>query len=503
MARFRLLLLAFVWCFPFVRANAQDAYDNRVFTPAQMQQDFDQLRHTLENTHPGLYKHTDKPVMQHKMDSLQALLNQPMSFYRFYQVIATLITDVKCEHTSCEPYPHQQFMQHLLDWKVIPLVIKFNHDKAYVVVNRTKDTSIHLGDEVCFINHQNVDSLEHALFQYVPTEGNMTTNKEDFLSTAMNFNYWYAMFIGRPDSFDIVFKSPDGKIKKRVWRDSLKLKGSGMNALKNPVNKRVIKADKAGQQEGANPWRLRIAPNKQYAVMTLDGFGNGLIKDQKRMAEKFAGFFEELKKDKIPNLIINLANNPGGDEANAAELFSYLISEPKHFINDEYLITDDTVYLNHAGLPADVLEHKDKYLYPEKAGKYYVKEETQGELPICQPKADRFTGKLYFYISGRTASAASTFAAVAQSNHLGIFVGEETGGTYFGGGSSVGINMTLPNSGITTHTSINYCDFATTGNHDPNRGVMPDYPYAPTFAELMASNNGWEEFIVKLMAAHN
>jgi C-terminal processing protease CtpA/Prc len=360
-----------------------------------------------------------------------------------------------------------------------------------------------LGDEVCLINHQDVDSLEHALFQYVPTEGNMITPKEAFLSTAMNFNFWYAMFISRPDSFDMVFKSPDGKIKKRVWRDSLTFKESSMNTLKNPVNKRIIEGDKIDQRERTDPWRLKIAANKQYAVLTLDGFGNGYKKDQKRMAEKFAGFFAELKKDKIPNLIINLANNPGGDEANAAELFSYLISEPKHFINDEYLITDDDTYLKRADLPTDFLGHMVRYLYPEKDGRYYVKEETQGELPICQPKAGRFTGKLYFYISGRTASAASTFAAVAQSNHLGVFIGEETGGTYFGGGSSVGINMTLPNSGITTHTSINYCDFATTGNDDPNRGVLPDHLYVPTFAELMTSNKGWEEYIVKLMTAHN
>ncbi len=503
MAHFRLLFLAFVLSIPFVRVNAQDAYDSRIFTPGQMQQDFDTLRHTLENTHPGLYKYTTKPVMQHKMDSLRALLNQPMSFYGFYQVIATLISDVKCEHTSCDPYQHQQFMQHLQKWKVIPLVIEFNHDKAYVVVNRTNDTSIHLGDEVCLINHQNVDSLEHVLFQYVPTEGDMITSKENFLSTAMNFNYWYAMFIARPDSFDIVFRSPDGKIKERVWRDSLTFRESGMNTIKNPANKKIIEKDKASQKEKADPWRLRIASNKQYAVLTLNGFGGGSKKAQNKMAEKFAVFFAELKSKKIPNLIVNLAYNPGGDEANAAELFSYLISEPRHFINDEYLITNNDIYLKQADLPADVLDHEDKYLYPERNGKYYVREETQGELPICQPKSDRFTGKVYFYINGGTASAASTFAAVCQSNHLGIFIGEETGGTYFGGGSSVGINMTLPNSGITTHTSINYCDFATTGDHDPNRGVMPDYPYVPTFAEQLANNNGWEEYIVKLMVAHN
>ena len=108
MAHFRLILFAFILTIPFVKVDAQDVYDNRVFTPAQMQQDFDSLRHTLENTHPGLYKHTDKPNMQHKMDSLRALLNEPTSFYRFYQVIATLITDVKCEHTGSDPYPHQQ-----------------------------------------------------------------------------------------------------------------------------------------------------------------------------------------------------------------------------------------------------------------------------------------------------------------------------------------------------------------------------------------------------------
>ena len=499
---FRLILFVFVLSLPFVRVNAQDRYDNRVFSPAQMQQDFDQLRRILENTHPGLYKYTDKTMMQQKMDSLRSLLNEPMSFYRFYQVIATLIADVKCEHTSCNPYPHQQFEQHLMQWKVIPLVIHFFQDTAYVIVNRTSDTSIHLGDEVCQINHQNVDSLQRVLFQYVPTEGDIVTSKKAFLSTSMNFVFWYAMFISRPDSFDIVFRSPDGKIKERVWQDSLTFKESTVNTLKNPANKKIIEIDEAQQRELSDPWRLRIVANKQYAVMTLDGFGNGFKKDQKRMAEKFASFFAELKKEKIPNLIINLANNPGGDEANAAELFSYLISEPKHFINDEYLITNDDDYLKQADLPGDFLGHKDKYLYPIRDGKYYVREETQGELPICQPKANRFNGRLYFYISGRTASAASTLAAVAQSNHLGIFIGEETGGTYFGGGSSVGINMTLTNSGITTHTSINYCDFATKGYHDPNRGVIPDFPFTESFA-LLKDQNTWEKYIVTLMADHN
>ena len=210
-----------------------------------------------------------------------------------------------------------------------------------------------------------------------------------------------------------------------------------MNARKNPANNQILAMDKVRRRQVADPWRLRIAANKQYAVLTLNGFGSGNKKDQLKMAEKYAEFFAKLKREKIPNLIIDLHLNPGGDEANAAELFSYLISEPKHFINDEYIITTSTDALfKKAGLPVNVLDHKDKLIYPERDGRFYVREETQGELPVCQPKADRFTGKLYFSaISGFTASAASTFAAVAQSNHLGEIIGQETGGTYFGGGS--------------------------------------------------------------------
>src|ERR1700744_3364840 len=99
MTHIRLTAIVFICSIAFFRAKAQDAYDSRVFTPVQMQQDFDQLRHVLEETHPGLYKYTDKPAMQYKMDSLRSLLNQPLSFYRFYQIIAALTADVKCEHT--------------------------------------------------------------------------------------------------------------------------------------------------------------------------------------------------------------------------------------------------------------------------------------------------------------------------------------------------------------------------------------------------------------------
>jgi len=495
MTRYNFALLFFpLFLFP-LSVKSQEGVDTRILQPVAMQQDFNYLRKMLEDTHPGLYMHQSKESMQHKMDSLCSLLKQPMSFYQFYGIIAYLIAEVKCEHTSCSPYSESQFQANIKKWKLIPLTIYFSEHRAYVLVNRTSDTSIHLGDEVTAINHHSIDSLEKALFKYIPTDGDIETSKEQLLTGGMAFNIYYYLFLERPEAFDITFKTTEGQLKVKHWDKELTFAESNNNAIKNPVNKQIIAIEKRGSKDAADPWRLELLKDKQTAILTVRTFSG----NKKQMYQKFERFFATIKQHQITNLIIDLDHNGGGDEAAAAELFSYLIDAPSPFINAEYLITDKDDYLKLANIPDDMLNNKTKYLKPETSGKFFVKEETQGELAICNPKANHFTGKVYFYIDGGTSSAASTLAAVAQSKHIGTFIGEETGGTYFGGGSAVGLNLTLPNSGITAHTSILYTVFATQGNHDKNRGVIPEYHFVPSFADLISANNGWKEYILKLI----
>jgi hypothetical protein len=495
MNRYSLILLIAILLIHTRILNAQQTSENRMLAPADMQKDFNYLRQNLENTHPGLYKHEAKEAIENKMDSLYSLLKVPLSFYQFYGVISQLIADVKCEHTSCSPYANNQLQAYIQQYKLFPFNLYLSQHKAYVLVNMTKDTSIHLGDEVCFINHQPLDSLERVLFKYIPSDGNIETSKERLLSGSMAFSVWYYFFINRPDSFDIIFKEPNGKLKERKLDTIPTFNKSNRNSLENPANKKIITIGKAGKRDAANPWRLEIFKGKKKAILTIRTFSG----NEKTMVNKFDHFFQDIKAANIMNLIIDLDDNGGGDEAAAAKLFSYLIAKPTRFINDEYLITDKDSYLKQADLPADMLGNKMKYIKPEQAGKFFVKEETQGELNICYPKPNCFSGKVYLYVNGGTASAASTFAAVLQSNHLATLVGQETAGNYFGGGSSVGLNLTLPNSGITAHTSVVYCDFATSGNHDKYRGVIPEFTFVPEFNELVNGNTSWRAFIFNLI----
>ncbi len=444
--------------------------DKRILQPAAMQEDFKYLRKAVEETHPGLYMHHTKQEMQSIMDSLFTSLDKSLAFYDFYKVIAFFIAEIKCEHSYCNPYGSMA-KENNAKWKLLPLQLYFTNNKAYMAVNRSQDESIHFGDEVLTINNYPVDNVKRALYKYVPADGNMEASKEAFLSS-MNFNFFYYEFIERPEAFEVVFKDNSGQIYTRHFDADLTPEASRNNALKNPANRQVIQHEKVNRIDEKEPCRLGMLKDKNTAILTVRSFGG----DREKFFKKYDRFFNTLKKEKTANLIIDLSFNGGGDEEYAAELLSYLIAKPTRFINEEYLINITDEYLKKTNLPKDALENISAFIEPMKDGKALVKEQTAytRELKTFEPKPNRFTGKIYFYINGGTSSAASTFAAVAQSNNLGTFIGQETAGSYAGGGTSNGLDLTLPNSGITTHTSIVYQPFATSGR-DKNRGVIPNY----------------------------
>ncbi|WPU95441.1 hypothetical protein SNE25_07885 [Mucilaginibacter sabulilitoris] len=67
-----------------------------------------------------------------------------------------------------------------------------------------------MGDEVIAINHHPIDSIEKALFKYVPTDGDIETSKEQLLTGSMAFNIYYYLFLERPEAFVITFKTTRG-----------------------------------------------------------------------------------------------------------------------------------------------------------------------------------------------------------------------------------------------------------------------------------------------------
>lgn len=60
-----------------------------------------------------------------------------------------------------------------------------------------------------------------------------------------------------------------------------------------------------------------------------------------------------------------------------------------------------------------------------------------------------YSGNVYILISGLTFSGGSEFAALAKNHTNAFFIGEETGGGYYGNTSGRFLNFTLPETKTT------------------------------------------------------
>ncbi len=74
--------------------------DNKEIKSALLKTDFQVLRQTLEESHPGLYWYSDKSDMDHYFDSTYTLLDDDMTRTDFFKILLPLIANIKCLHTN-------------------------------------------------------------------------------------------------------------------------------------------------------------------------------------------------------------------------------------------------------------------------------------------------------------------------------------------------------------------------------------------------------------------
>lgn len=464
------------------------AQNKPVQQPADMQQDFAYLRHYLETTHPMLYLYHTKEEMTYTLDSIAATLQRPLPFLEFYKKIAFVIAQVGCEHSSANY--GSGFEKMINNATLFPFQLYFLPHTAQILVNRTRDTSIEPGDELLTINSYPIDSIRQVLYQYIPADARINSAKDVELSS-MAFNVWYYMFIEQPRSFTVTIRKRDGRLITKTV-DGEKMKQLNKLAVANRVNKPLLELDKRLRNRRKQPLHLELLPEPQAAVLSVQTFSM----DMSTFRHTIDSFFTVIKQNEVQTLIVDLTNNGGGEVELAADFLNYFITAPASIVPYSYLITDRDEDLQLANIPDEIRQSKYDYLEPLKNGKAYTKlSKYAGELKKLEPKPERFNGKVYLLVNGGTASAASCFAAVMKGMKLATIVGQETIGGYAGGGTAVGLDLKLPNSGITAHSGLVYQRFNTTDG-DPNRGVLPDIPFIFTMEDLISSKRPWIDVIL-------
>ncbi len=466
-----------------------------------MQADFKYLRRLLEETHPGLYRYTPKAQMQAKMDNVAGLLTQPMAFYAYYKLLAALIADVRCAHTYTVPKKDVENFW-LKEIQTLPFGIYPIENRAYALVNGTMDTTIKPGFELLTVNGQPIEMVMNQMRRHLWADGyNQTAKTSQFRS--LRFGLFYYLFVAQPDTFNLLFRTLEGKtVQVKTAATSFFKFNTYKQLTGNPVNRDIISIYQPKERKDTKkPWRLEILDKPRTALLRIKGFDGGRNNEEaaKKMREFMNGCMKKLEKQKSKNLIVDLRDNNGGWDSQGVELSTFLMKDTAkyRYYQRQHSVTDSSEFLKFSDLSPEDRKNVKNELQRESDGTFTLKIAEGSDWHRAKP--NRFVGNVYFLVNGGSVSTTSEFTAIMHTYKAGVFIGDETGGAYEGGNGGSFVRLELPNSKIHVGTPLGYYQLAVAELKQKGRGTMPDYYVPHSIKDLLTGTDTQLNFALDLI----
>lgn len=430
--------------------------------PAQLREDFDTLYTGLQAAHYDLYAHRSKA----EYDALhQQMRTEPVTplttaearirFQRFAAFGRVAHARVELPSDAWETYRSH-------GGKAFPLFLRFIDGRAYVQDDVSGAEAVDEGDELLAVAGMPVQDWLRPVRALVSADNDYLSDTQ--LETRLPLLVWLAH--GERASFAVAMRKADGQ---RV-EASL------------PARSR---ADYTAILAGRPP-RFELDWNAREARMLGDGVAYlrpGPFYDNRPDAATpwdptaFKAFidqaFADFKKHGAQSLLVDLRDNPGGDNSFSDHLLAWIADKPFRFTDSfDIRISAQTTASNRtrldsAGGDSDSMSAKFDALYAGKAPGSRV----ALPMPWVQPRAEgRFEGRVFVLINRHSYSNTVSVASIVQDYDFGTVMGEETADLASTYGAME--HFALPHTGI----EVGYPKariLRPNGDAHP-RGVIPD-----------------------------
>jgi hypothetical protein len=412
----------------------------RVISPDKLEEDLDFLFKTIEEVHPNMHAYTPEEEFKSLREQLYKDINHSMTVLEFYKLAAPVVAALKNSHTCVQPpYLHEFKSYYEGGGQVFPLEVSCEGSKV-ILSNNYSSTPLPLDAPVLTINGQSASEMFMRFSRLWASEGRST-------------NPWFAknlhlvrclllLEFGPVESWDLKIRSNNGE-----------------------VNSYTIKSVAATELEGQEAKTLasnsyQYLPEYNTSLLKIKSFGGDLEKFREFLNERF----QQIRKQKVASLIIDVRENAGGGDHLIHPLMEYLTAKP-------YRLYEKTE-IKISAQSHDIIEHIRRQV-PDKFADKKEGDIVTIELPFRTPSANplRFTGRIFVLISSQTFSASTVFASTVKCFHAGTLVGEETPDPPTLYGSC--IFSKLSNSGLQVAVASKHL-VAACGKPD-GRGVLPHY----------------------------
>jgi C-terminal processing protease CtpA/Prc len=211
--------------------------------------------------------------------------------------------------------------------------------------------------------------------------------------------------------------------------------------------------------------------------------------------------FKTLHDKGTKALIIDLRGNGGGEDEYGALLVSELTDKPFRYFDHINIKTFKPSFDEHLDghFEAGAVERFSKETVANPTGGYRLTSAMVDGLNEQQPAEQPFMGKVIILTEGGSFSCSGDVCAILHHLHRATFVGEETGGGYWGNNSGRMPTMTLPNSNQKFRFAFfGYWNAVEGDDAFRRRGTIPDVQVELKTADLLRGVDAQHDMAVKL-----
>lgn len=436
------------------------------------------LKESLYEIHPSTFRYISKDEFDQQFNMTINSINDSLTLHEFTRLVTPIVANIRCGHT----YPIIPYINS--NTKAIPIDIKIIDNKIYVIKNLSGMRTPEPGVELLQINDVSSAELLETFRNMEIADGFVTTTKDRKIERF--FKWYYAIYIGQPESFKISFNN-----RSENAVDSVRLVALTDNQIER----------NRGITTEVKPIGFEIDSDQKVAVLRINSFMVKQIRkrNNQNLRKIVNDAFKNMKEKGTENLIIDIRSNTGGMAFVPAFLYTYLGTNDFKFkeqltFKHGYRFNHDQ-YLNRSKTN-DWFNRKLMRKVDDTTFAWTLHDNTRKTYRI---KKNRFKGQVYVLINGMTASGAAEFATLVHHNKRGILVGEESGGDYNGINGYDRTYLQLPNSKIGVLIAGYRSVMPWNERRFFGRGVPVDYAVHPDIDDLIEGRDTELEFVYKLI----
>jgi len=448
-----------------------------------LQSDASLLWQSLNELHPGMYRHVDTTDLVSGYEKLLEEFSVDRTQEEAFKNFSEFVVKIKCGHTYLNPFnqPSKLIDSIIADPVLLPFSFRIIENK--IIVDSSRTEKINSSAIIKCINDIPVATIIDSLSHYVKADGNRMAKKKKNLEVSFGSKYNY---------FDYYFPLIYG------FRDSVSVELEDGDIVSVPLFDKKLRDSKGlGTISYDDMWSYTLEEN--YAYLKLGTFVTWKMTFD--WESYLDNFFIELDRRKIKNLIIDIRDNEGG----LTELTDYLT---KKLAKNKGKLVPRRKYLAYRKVSDNLRPHLSTWskwfynvtLWTKKYDDHYRTPRFSKVEKTIKKNSKAYEGETFLLINEANSSATFILAENCKVNNYATLVGTETGGTKMGITGGQIFFLTLPNTKIEIDIPL-IGSYPTTDL--PDEGILPDISIPVTLNDFRLKIDSQLEYIIENLIVEN